>query len=59
MTAQAFLVKVTELGAWVVQSVKHLASAQVMIPWFIGSSLAWGSVLTAESLELSLSLPLP
>ena len=38
-------------GAWVAQSVKHLTSAQVMISWFVGSSPASGSVLTARSLE--------
>ena len=33
------------------QFVKHPASAQVMIPQFVGSSPASGSVLTAQSLE--------
>ena len=33
------------------QSVKHPTSAQVMISWFVGSSSALGSVLTAPSLE--------
>ena len=33
------------------QSVKHPASAQVTISWFVGSSPASGSVLTAQSLE--------
>ena len=37
--------------AWVVQSVKRLTSAQVMISRFVSSSLASGSVLTAQSLE--------
>ena len=53
-------------GAWVAQSVERLTSAQVMISWFVGSSPASGSVLTAQSLEPasdsvspSLSLPLP
>ena len=32
-------------------SVKHPTSAQVMISRFMGSSLASGSVLTAQSLE--------
>ena len=48
------------------QSVKHPASAQVMISWFLGLSPMSGSVLTALSLEpasdsvsLSLSAPLP
>ena len=38
-------------GAWGTQSVKHLTLAQVMILWFMGSSPASGSVLTAQSLE--------
>ena len=33
------------------QSVEHPTSAQVMIPRFVGSSPALGSVLTAQSLE--------
>ena len=33
------------------QSVKRPTSAQVMISQFVGSSLALGSVLTAQSLE--------
>ena len=33
------------------QSVKPLTSAQVMISWFVSSSPASGSVLTAQSLE--------
>ena len=33
------------------QLLKPLASAQVMISRFMGSSPAWGSVLTARSLE--------
>ena len=33
------------------QSVKHLISAQVVISWFVSSSLTSGSVLTAKSLE--------
>ena len=41
-------------GAWVAQSVEHLTSAQVVISWFMGSSLALGSVLTARSLEPAL-----
>ena len=47
------------------QSVKHLTSAQVMILWFMSSSPASGSVLTAQSLDPALdsgspsSLPLP
>ena len=53
-------------GAWVAQSVKLPTSAQVMLSWFVSSSPASGSVLTAQSLEPasdsmspSLSLPLP
>ena len=53
-------------GAWVAQSVKRLTSAQVMTSQFVGLSPAWGSVLTAQSLEPaldsvspSLSAPLP
>ena len=38
-------------GAWVSQSVKHPTLAQVTISWFVGSSPASGSVLTAQSLE--------
>ena len=34
-----------------VQWVKLLTSTQVMISWFMGSSPASGSVLTAQSLE--------
>ena len=37
-------------GAWVVKSVKHPTSAQVMILWFVGLSPTSGSVLTAWSL---------
>ena len=33
------------------QSVKRLTSAQVMISRFVSSIPAWGSVLTAQSLE--------
>ena len=38
-------------GAWVAQSVERPTAAQVMISWFVSSSPAWGSVLTAQSLE--------
>ena len=38
-------------GAWVAQSVKPPTSAQVMISWFVGSSPATGSGLTAQSME--------
>ena len=37
--------------AWVAQLVKHPTSAQVMISWFVSSSPALGSVLTAQNLE--------
>ena len=40
-------------GAWVAQSVRRPTSAQVMISWFVGSSPASGSVLTARSPGLS------
>ena len=40
-------------GTWLAQSVKHPTSAQVMISRLEGSSLASGSVLTAQSLELA------
>ena len=33
------------------QSVKQLTSAQVTVSWSVSSSPAWGSVLTAQSLE--------
>ena len=42
---------ITHWGVWVAQSVKRLTSAQVTILWFMGSSPASGSVLTAQSLE--------
>ena len=38
-------------GTWVAQSVEHPTLAQVMILWFVGSSPALGSVLTAWNLE--------
>ena len=38
-------------GAWMVQSVKRLTSAQVVISWFVGLSPTSGSVLTPQSLE--------
>ena len=38
-------------GAWVVQSVKDLTSAQVMISQLVGLSPASGSVLMAQNLE--------
>ena len=41
-------------GAWVAQSVECPTWAQVMISPFMSSSLASGSVLTAQSLEPAL-----
>ena len=41
-------------GTWVAQSVEHLTSAQIMISWSGSLSPAWGSVLTAQSLEPAL-----
>ena len=41
-------------GTWVAQSVDCPTLAQVMISQFLGSSPAWGSVLTAWSLEPTL-----
>ena len=38
-------------GAWVAQSAKRQTSAQVMISWYVSSSPASGSVLTALSTE--------
>ena len=46
-------------GAWVAQSVKHPTSAQVMILWFMSSSPASGSVLTARSLDPALESVTP
>ena len=46
-------------GTWVAQQVERLTiSAQVTIPWFMGSSSAAGSVLTVLSLLGILSFPL-
>ena len=48
-------------GAWVAQLVERPTSVQVMISQFLGSSPAWGSMLTVWSLHeilfLSVSLP--
>ena len=38
-------------GAWVARSVGRPTSAEVMISQIVGSSSAWSSVLTAQSLE--------
>ena len=48
---EAAIIQLIKKGAWVAQLVEHLTSAQVMISWFVGSSPASGSVLTAQSLE--------
>ena len=40
-------------GAWVVQSIKHPTSVQVMISRFMSLSPKSGSVLIAQSLELA------
>ena len=51
-TPKAYLLLEARLrGTWVAQSVKHPTSAQVMISQLVSSSHAWGSVLTAQSLE--------
>ena len=41
-------------GAWVAWSVKRPTLAQVMVSWFVSSSPASGSVLTAQNLEPAL-----
>ena len=65
---QCFCLNKLSLGAWVAQSVKCPASAQVVISRPVSSSPVSGSVLTAQSLEpasdsvsppLSLSAPPP
>ena len=38
-------------GTWLAQLFKQLTSTQIMFSWFMGSSPALGSVLTAQSLE--------
>ena len=60
------LLKLSSWDAWVALSVKHPTLAQVMISRLVSSSLALGSVLTAQSLEPasysvfpSLSVPPP
>ena len=45
-------------GAWVAQSFKPRTSAQVMISWLVSSSPELGSVLTAQSLEPVVLVPL-
>ena len=49
-----FVLRESSQGAWVAQSVQHLTWAQAMISQLVGSSLTWGSVLTAWSLEPAL-----
>ena len=46
-------------GGWGVHSVKRPTLAQVMISRLVGSSPAWGSVLTAGSLEPALDFVSP
>ena len=55
------LIKISPLpwGTWVAQLVKRLTLAQVMISWFMSSSPASGSVLTAHSLEPALDSVFP
>ena len=43
--------KIQSCGTWVAQSFECRTSTRVMISWFVGSSPASGSVLTAWSLE--------
>ena len=50
-TKNIFILIVTFWGTWVAQSVRCPTLAQVMISWFMSSSPASGSVLTAWSLE--------
>ena len=42
-------------GTWVAQSAKRPTSAHVMISWLVGSSPAWGSVLSPEPASDSVS----
>ena len=51
---QLYLNKTGERHAWVTQLVECLTSAQIMISQLVGSSPAWGSVLTPWSLEPAL-----
>ena len=46
-----FLKETEKWGSWVPPSVKHEASAQVMILQLVSSSAAWGFVRTVPSLE--------
>ena len=51
MTSNIKLEDLRDWGGWVAQLVKDPTLAQVMISWFMSLSPAWGSVLTAWSLE--------
>ena len=44
---------------WVAQWVEHPTSTQVMILRFVSLSPGWGSVLTAQSLDLALGSASP
>ena len=64
--SQLCVIRMCHGGPRVAQSVKRPTSAQVAISWYVSSSPASGSVLTAQSLELasdsvspSLSAPPP
>ena len=46
-----YVVSISQFSDWVAQSVKRLTLAQVMISQFAGWNPAWGSALTARSLE--------
>ena len=46
-----FYLKKQTRGAWVAQTVERPTLAQVTISWSVSSSLASGSVLTAQSLQ--------
>ena len=48
------ILKILHRGAWVAQSVECWTLPQVMISQLMSSSPAWGSVLTAQSLEPAL-----
>ena len=51
IVASLICLNIVTRGTWVAQSAKRPTLAQVMISWSVGSSPAWGSVLTAQSLE--------
>ena len=48
-----YVFKMKLRSTWVTQSVKHLPSAQVMIPGSLGSSPAWSSLLSGEYVSSS------